>query len=179
MDPVVSLALRASFAVLLATAAWHKLADPARFRAVLAAYDLLPGRFVAPLSAAVGPVEAALAFAVALGSAEAALATASLMLAYALAIETNVRRGRRDIDCGCTGAAARVPLSRALVVRNVGLAGGAALLALPVVSRPLTWIDVASALAATATLAASWTASERLLALAPRAAALRARRRTS
>lgn len=179
MDPAVSLALRAAFAVLLATAALHKLRDSARFRAVLVAYDVLPGRSVAAVAAAVAPVEALLATGVAFGSAAAALAAAVLMLVYAAAIETNVRRGRRDIDCGCTGAAARVPLSRALVARNLGLAASLLLLVLPVTPRALSWIDGASVLAATAALAACWMASERLLAVAPRAAALRARRRPS
>lgn len=179
MDPALILSLRAALAVLLAAASLHKLRDPVRFRAVLAAYDLVSPRTVTTLAAAIGPLEALLALGVAAGSRAAAVATAALVLTYATAIEANVRRGRRDIDCGCTGAAARVPLSRALVVRNLGLAAAALLLLLPAAPRELTWLDVATVITATATLSACWMASERLLALAPRAAALRARRRPS
>ena len=46
---------------------------------------------------------------------------------------------------------------------------------LPAAPRPLGWLDLAGAAMATAALAACWMAAERLLALAPRAAALRRR----
>lgn len=175
MDPALQLALRASLALLLAAAASHKLGDLARFRAVVAAYELLPSSLVAAVATGVALVEAALAASLVFGVGVALAGTgaAALMLAYAAAIFVNVRRGRTDIDCGCMGPASRVPLGPLLVVRNLVLAGAASLLALPVLMRPLVWIDAVSVLATTTAMTACWLAAERMLALAPRMDAVR------
>jgi hypothetical protein len=177
MDPALQLALRASLALLLAAAAWHKLGDLGRFRAVVAAYDLLPSSSVVAAATVAALVEAALAASLVFGVGVrfAGPGAAALMLVYAAAIFVNVRRGRTDIDCGCMGPASRVPLGPLLVARNLVLAGAAVLLALPVSARPLVWFDAVSVLATTAAMAASWLAGERLLALAPRMDAVRGR----
>jgi hypothetical protein len=175
MDPALQLALRAAFALLMATAASHKLRDLARFRETLAGYELLPGAVVGSVAPAVAALEAMLAVALLSGVAltTAGVVTALLLLTYAAAISINVRRGRVDIDCGCMGPASRVPLSPALVVRNLLLASAAVLVVVPVMPRKLEWLDLAGVLASTATLCACWLAGERMLALAPRAATLR------
>lgn len=175
MDPVFPLALRASLSLLLAGAASHKLGDLSRFRAVVAAYDLLPSSLVPAAAIGAALVEAALAASLAfgVGVAFAGAGASALMLVYAAAIFVNVRRGRIDIDCGCMGPASRVPLGPLLVARNLVIAGAASLLALPVSMRPLVWIDALSMLATTAAMAACWLAAERLLALAPRMDAVR------
>lgn len=175
MDPVLQLSLRAAFALLLASASWHKLQDPRRFRAVLAAYELLPPRAAVAVAPVLGVVEALLAAGLLLGLLLpwAAVAVSLLMLTYAAAIEINVRRGRTDIDCGCMGPASRVPLGRELVARNLALALAAAALATPGSTRPMVWLDAVGFLAAVATLALLWLAGERMLVLAPRAAFLR------
>lgn len=178
MDPAVTLALRSAFALLLASSAAHKLRDPARFRAVLAAYDLLPAAAVVAAAPGLALAEAALAALLASGiaTAVAAMATAGLMLLYAAALHANVRRGRTDLDCGCTGPASSLPVSPVLVARNVVLAAAALPMAMPVSGRPLGWPDLAGAAAAVAAWSACWLAAGRLLALAPRAARLRSRR---
>lgn len=175
MDPTLQLALRASLALLLAASASHKLGDLARFREVVAAYELLPSSLVGAASIVAALVESALAAALVfgVGVAIAGPAASALLLSYAAAIFVNVRRGRTDIDCGCMGPTSRVPLGPPLVVRNLVLAGAASLLALPVSSRPLVWIDAVSVLATTAAMAACWLAAERMLALAPRMDAVR------
>jgi hypothetical protein len=175
----LSLALRFSFALLLGAAAMHKLRDLARFRATLVEYDVLPRGLAESAAPVIGILEASLAVALAAGIAApaAAMAVAALMLAYAAAIHINVVRGRTDLDCGCMGPAARVPVSSALVLRNLALATAAATLAVTASGHAAGWLDVATALAATFVLAACWQASERLLALAPRAAKLRSSRR--
>lgn len=177
IDPALPLALRASLALLLASAAMHKLRDLARFREVLSAYEILPRAGAAVAAPAVPAVEALLAFALVsgIGGAAAGLATAALMLGYAGAILVNVRRGRRDIDCGCMGPATRVPLSPGLVARNLALAAAASLLALPAGDRSLGLLDLVAVLATTTTLAACWLATERMLVLAPRVAELHRR----
>jgi uncharacterized membrane protein YphA (DoxX/SURF4 family) len=171
----LSLTLRFSFALLLGAAAIHKLRDLARFRATLAEYDVLPSGLVDGAAPILAILEATLAALLVAGVAVPAAASAvtALMLAYAAAIHTNVLRGRTDLDCGCMGPAARVPVSAALVLRNLALGAAAATLVVTASGRAASWPDVASALAATLALAASWQAGERLLALAPRAARLR------
>lgn len=175
MDPVLQLSLRVAFALLLASAARHKLGDPQRFRAVLAAYELLPPRVVAAVAPGVGAMEALLAAGLLFGLLLpwTAAAVSLLMLTYAAAIEVNVRRGRTDIDCGCMGPASRVPLGRELVARNLVLALAAAALAVPAVTRNSVWLDAVGFLATVAALTLLWLAGERMLVLAPRAAFLK------
>ncbi|HYB98406.1 MAG TPA: MauE/DoxX family redox-associated membrane protein [Candidatus Limnocylindrales bacterium] len=175
MDVAIVIALRLALAVLLAAAALHKLRDVARFRLTLQSYDVLPAPFLNVaawlLLAAEAAAAAWLMSGLAAGAAGAAVA--ALMLTYAVAIAINLRRGRTDIDCGCAGPAARIPLSAALVVRNILVAAGALLLALPVAARPLHWIDALTVSGALAALCACWLASERMLALAPALSRLR------
>ena len=45
-----------------------------------------------------------------------------LFLAFAVALATNVRRGRTDLECGCFGESRARPLSWRTVVVRVGLA---------------------------------------------------------
>ena len=97
-----------------------------------------------------------------------AAAGAALLGLYGTAIAVNLARGRRHIDCGCGGAAARREISAWLVARN-GLAAAAALAVagVPEAARGLVWLDACTVVAATAMLAACWSAADHLLALAP------------
>lgn len=173
MDPAIDLTLRAALALLLVVAAVHKLRDPRRFAATLAEYRLLPRR----LSGAAGVllVAAELATVAALGAdRRLGLAAAAVLLGlYAAAITINLARGRRHIDCGCAGPAARRPISGWLVARNLALAGVALAALAPVAPRPLLWIDGVTVAAAIGALAACWAATDRLLALASGLARLR------
>ena len=173
MDPAIDLTLRAGLGLLLVVAAVHKLRDPRRFAATLAEYRLLPQ----PLSGAASMllVGAELATVAALGADRrlGLAAAAALLGLYAAAIAINLARGRRHIDCGCAGPAARRPISGWLVARNLALAGLALAALAPVAPRPLLWIDGVTVAAATGALAACWAATDRLLALAPGLARLR------
>jgi methylamine utilization protein MauE len=173
MDPAIDLTVRAALALLLVVAALHKLRDPRRFAATLAEYRLLPGRLSG--AASVLLVAAELATAAALGADRrlGLAAAAALLGLYAGAIAINLARGRRHIDCGCAGPAARRPISTWLVARNLALAGVALTALAPVAPRPLLWIDGVTVAAATVALAACWAATDRLLALAPGLARLR------
>jgi uncharacterized membrane protein YphA (DoxX/SURF4 family) len=179
IPPALLLTLRFSFALLLAAAAMHKLRDIARFRATLVEYDVLPAGVARAAAPGIALAEASLAAMLTAGLAlEAAAASVSiLMLAYAAAIYTNVARGRTGIDCGCMGPAARVPVSSALVLRNLLLAAAASMMLVLPPAAARHWMDAVSAVAATLALSACWLASERMLALAPRAAELRSRGR--
>ena len=177
MDPVLHLTLRAAFALLMAASARHKLGDLAHFRGALAAYEILPAASVPIAAAAIAGLELLLAVALASGLMlrMAAALQVLLLLAYAAAIHVNVRRGRTDIDCGCAGPASRTPVGEGLVLRNLVLAAAAGLLLLPAGERVVGLLDGTVVAAAVATLAALWLATERLFAIAPRAAGLRRR----
>ena len=105
--------------LLFLAAAWHKLRDPRAFQAVLERYELVPAAIVRPVAWGVIATEIYLALRVPF-SWRANLAAAALLLVYGLAIATNLLRGRTDLDCGCTGPAARTPVSAALVGKLLG-----------------------------------------------------------
>jgi hypothetical protein len=144
LDPAVRLLLRAGLAVLLASAAAHKLRDLQAFRAAVAAYDLVPGFAVGGLSVLLIGSELlfALALMVAGSSPVPSLGAAALLLAYTSAIAINLKRGRRDIDCGCAGPLRRQRLRGGLVARNLVLLSAALASALPAAARTFVWIDL-------------------------------------
>jgi len=174
IDPAIAATLRAALALLFLVAATHKLRDPARFRATLAAYRLVPAAMAPAVVAAELGVAAAL---VVPGVRVPALAAAAALLAvYAGAVAVNLARGRTDLDCGCAGPAARRPIDGTLVVRNGVVAAAALAGMLPVAARPVGAVDVLTIVGATAALAALWSAADRLAALRPVAARLRSGR---
>jgi hypothetical protein len=175
MDPLLDLVLRAALALLFVAAAVHKLRDPARFRATLAAYRLGLAAIVGPASAVVVAVELGIAGALLAPSTRAAglVAAALLLSAYAGAIALNLWRGRRDLDCGCLGVGGREAISWWLVARN-GVLASVALAALPsVASRPLVWVDAVTGFGAFALAVLGWLATDGLLANLPGFARIR------
>ena len=168
IDPVIERTLTFSFMLLFAAAASHKVRDLRAFRATLDAYRLVSSVLVAPMAALVVAVEIAIASTIWFAW-QAGLAAALLLAVYAAAIGINLARGRTDIDCGCSGTAARTTLSGWLVVRNLVLVAMALGLSLPASheTRPLVWVDGLTIAGATAALAACWLASERMLMLVP------------
>jgi hypothetical protein len=174
MDPVIDLAVRAALGLLFASAALHKLRDPRRFTATLAEYRLLPARLAPGAAVGVMVAECGIVVALVVWPAWGAAAGAALLCLYGSAIGVNLARGRRHIDCGCGGPAARRDISGWLAARNA-LAAAVALAAalLPVATRELVWLDACTVVAGTAMLAACWSATDHLLALAPGLARLR------
>lgn len=138
-DPLLARFVAAGLALLLLSAAWHKLASRTEFAAALREYRLLPGVLLGPVALLLPLLEAALALAWLAGTARGvvAAATAGLLLLYAAAMAVNLWRGRADIDCGCGLGAGRGAgrLSWWLVARNALLAAVAAAAALPVAPR--------------------------------------------
>jgi hypothetical protein len=175
VDPAIRLILRAGLGLLLATAAVHKLRDLESFRKALSAYRLLPAALVPAASVAVPLLEAAAALLLACPgpSATGGMLAAALMALYGAAMAANLMRGRRDLDCGCAGPAARRGIGWDLVIRNAVLAGAGLAMLLPVEPRPLVWMDAVTVGAATAVLAACHAAAARMLALRPALARLR------
>jgi hypothetical protein len=182
MDPVLAVVLRGALALLLVVAALHKLRDRSAFEGTLVAYALLPSSAIALLARVVPVLEliaAALLVAPRAAAAGGVLATA-LLAVYAGAMGINLLRGRRDLDCGCMGPGARRPVGVGLIVRNLILMIGALVAGFaPLHGRALVWVDFLTVPLAIVALAALYAALDRVLALAPTVAALRADVRAS
>jgi len=143
MDPVSVLLASLFLAWLFMTAGWHKVKDPHHYAAVIAAYELplLPAS--RQLAFSVGVVELLLAAGLLSNTTRpaAALAAAVLLAVYAVAMAVNLFRGKRNIDCGCSGPAGRQPLSGWLLSRNVVLVSVALCAAATVSPRSVNWLD--------------------------------------
>lgn len=153
IDPIVSLVLSLSLALLFFMAAQHKLADRLHFQAQLGAYQLLP-ETILPLVARFLPwLEMSLVFMILIPMTRAFAAgiTALLLSVYALAMGINLLRGRADIDCGC-GSRPQV-LSVWLLLRNSVLVAGALLLIMPASEHSLAWSEIPFIFLLTAVLA--------------------------
>jgi len=173
MDPVIDATVRTALALLFLAAATHKVRDPARFRATVADYRLLPPALVTVGATILVLSEVAVAVALAVARTWGLAGAAALLGLYAAAIAVNLARGRRHLDCGCTGPALRRPISGWLVLRNLALVAIALADLAPGSMRPLLWIDHLTVVAATAAFAGCWMAIDRLLATAPGLARLR------
>src|SRR6185437_14763735 len=94
---------------------------------------------------------------------------ALLLTGYGAAIVFNLRRGRRDLDCGCMGFGARSQISPALVWRNA-IAAVASLSAglLPRTERLSGWMDAWTIVAGVVVIALLYLAMEGLRAAAQR-----------
>lgn len=174
IDPILLAIAHYAVALLFVGSAYAKATNFAVFRATLAEYELVPSALVGFAAIAFATVElligvGALVIATA---APAMMAAACLLCVYALAIGINLARGRRDIDCGCTGPATRQQLSGWLLVRNAGLVVLAAIGTLASSGRALMaadWVVVGLGLAALITL---YAAINQLMANVPRLDAL-------
>jgi hypothetical protein len=165
LDPVLRITLHTGLALLLLSAAGHKLRAFSAFKAALAGYDLISRRWLAAVSLLVVGLELVTGLSLLLPRAFIpALAAAALLATYTFAIAINLRRGRRDIDCGCAGPARRVPLGPGLVGRNVLLIAAALIAALPVAPRSLVWLDAVTVFAGVAMLALLYSAGDTALA---------------
>lgn len=165
IDPVIATVLRLGLAALLLSSAWHKLRDAGAFRAALAGYALVPAALVTPVALLLMTAELVIGLGLLLPQSRgAAYGSAALMAVYSAAIAINLGRGRTRIDCGCGGPAGALPLSAALVARNVLLMGLSLCAALPVTSRPLAAADAIVIAAATLSFAFLYAAAETALA---------------
>lgn len=151
-DGAVVLSIRWVLAMVFIVAAVHKLTAPASFIATMTAYHVLPAALNSLVGHALIGAELVTAFGLLLNSAWGSIVAAGLLSTYTLAILVNLLRGRRDIDCGCSGPHLRQTLSGWLVVRNVGFIALAVLTLLSAgPSRTLGILDWFTALAAAAT----------------------------
>lgn len=119
-------------AVILLVAASHKLRAPHRFARQLEAYELLPHRLIGPVARILPALEVIIALALLVPALRhfAGAAATGLLLLYTAAIALNLWRGRRDIECGCSGPGIERSLDASLIVRNGVLTGMAVVTAL-------------------------------------------------
>ena len=169
IDPIFIIASALAIAVLLASAATHKLRAPARFAKQLADYQLLPEALVRPGARVMPLLELTIAFAllVPVSRSWAALTAAGLITLYAAAIGINLRRGRRDIDCGCAGPDQAQPLRPVLLLRNSVLIALALLASVVPLARDLNLFDGFVTIAASAVALLIYAAADGLLANSP------------
>ena len=157
LDPAIGWTLALSLGLLLASAAVHKLRDPARFRSALAGYRLLPEAALGAAGVVVIGTELVAAALVVLPAERplgGALA-AALMAAYGTAIGINLLRGRTRIDCGCLGFGKSERIAWWMVWRNIALAVAALAVRLPAAPRgleTLDWVTVTGMVAVVALL---------------------------
>ena len=169
LDPVIVLSARYGLALLLLSAAVGKLRGLTYFRGNLREYALLPDPIV-PMAAVLIPLVELMIAAAAVNNATGAhamIAGGTLLGVYAFAIGINLLRGRSDIDCGCTGPAARQTLNGWLVLRNIALIAVAACGAAAPATRPLGALDFAVLLLAVGSGSVLYAAVNQLTANAP------------
>jgi hypothetical protein len=119
----IALAIRVLVALVFLTAAIGKVRHRLVFQGVVANYRLLPELAVPAFALALPPVEIAIAAALLFApSSWPVVCAAALLILFAVAMASNILRGRRHIDCGCFQSALKQTLSWILVARNVGLA---------------------------------------------------------
>lgn len=171
LDPAVALVLRVGAALLLLSAALHKLRDLPGFERALAGYALLPAASVTACARVFTGLEIALG----LGCLAPATTRLSLLVGSALlslytgAVGANLVRGRSRLDCGCGGPGGPRTLSVGLVVRNLALIALLLLAALPSSARTFCWIDAVTVGAGVGCLALVYAAVDLALALGVRA----------
>ncbi|CUR45828.1 MAG: hypothetical protein JKY36_00520 [Erythrobacter sp.] len=177
LDPIISIAGALALAVILASAALHKLQAPAWFERQLDAYQLLPTSLTTVTARALPVLEGALALGLLFQPSRvtSAVLAAGLLALYALAMITNLLRGRHDLDCGCAGPNSQQPLHPLLLIRNGLLIALAIPAGLPVAERTLGLFDGFVVLAAGAATLLIYAATDALLVNRPRLLALTGR----
>lgn len=170
LDPIFIIAAALAVAVILASAATHKLRAPARFANQVEDYQLLPRGLVRPVARVLPFIEVAVAFALLVPASRhaAALAAAALLAGYAGAISINLWRGRRDIDCGCAGPEQAQPIRPVLLARNAVLVSLALVASVAPDTRELGAFDIFVVIAASAATLLLYAAADGLMANTPR-----------
>jgi Methylamine utilisation protein MauE len=165
IDPAIAALIIAAVALLFAAGALHKLRDLRRFDEIFMAYGLVPAVARLRLSRLVPLLEAVVAGGLLLDTSRAGATGVGivLLLGYAAAITINLRRGRRDLACGCGGPDDRRPIAAWMVWRNIAIATLLGSVMLPWSARPLTATDGVTIGFGTVTFALVYLCLDRLL----------------
>jgi hypothetical protein len=169
LDPAISLTIALSVALLFASAVAHKLRVWWEFQVMVRNYELLPDRFVPVFAVTLVALEVSAAALLLMSQTRTlgAGVSASLLILYALAMSTNLVRGRVNLDCGCLGFGRRQPIRWWMVRRNLAIAAIVLLVAAPTSARVIVPLDIVSIGGAVISLAFLY-AAHALLQAAPR-----------
>ena len=179
MSAVLSIAALSGalfIAWLLGVAGWHKLRAADYYGGVMAGYWQRLEPTGPALAWALGLAELAIAAGLLMPHTRptAAVAAMALLALYLGAMAVQVAQGKRDMDCGCAGPAARHSIRPALLLRNAVLI---AVAGLPLLALPASGPAALALAAATALLTIGvYLASEGLLANADKLINLKAKR---
>ncbi len=154
----------------------HKLKAVAVFKATMNEYQLVPRMLSGVVAVLLITAELLAAILVLVPAVRTTglMIMAILLFIYTAGISINLLRGRRNIDCGCSGPASRHELSGWLVLRNLVLLSLVLLATNPLAHRPMNWLDVIVILFSVMVASGLYMGMNQLLAQAPRLAALRA-----
>lgn len=116
----VWLFLRAALSVTFLVAGVSKLIDIRSFRRVIRGYGLLPSVAIGPVSWALPGLEILLALGLVSGIAAPwpLMGVIALLAGFTLAMAVALARGRRDLECGCFGGAAKGRVGPSVFARN-------------------------------------------------------------
>ena len=175
MDPVFTIIVSICMSLMFGFAAVHKLNAVAVFKATMDEYQLVPLILsgVVAVLLIVAELAAAILVLVPAVRTTGLMIMTVLLFIYAAGIGINLLRGRRDIDCGCSGPSSRHELSGWLVLRNLVLLSLILLAANPPAQRPMNWLDAVVVLFSVMVASGLYMGMNQLLAQAPRLAALR------
>ena len=122
--------VRVLLALVFLTSSLLKLRHPRAFTSTVTGYYILPLHWVHPFASTLPWLELALGLVFLVGwqTRLAALASAALLLLFLVAMSINLSRGRKDLDCGCSGKKHTQKIGWKTIARNLVLI----LLALPV-----------------------------------------------
>ena len=176
LDPAIGLLLAAAVALLFASASAHKLRDLGRFDEIFVAYGVLTPRWY--LSRAIPLLELAVAAGLLFDTSRPYAGGVGIVLLsiYATAIAINLKRGRRDLACGCGGPDERRPIAPWMVWRNIVLALVLAIALAPWTSRPLNFTDAVTVIFGVLTLALIYLCIDTMMGYLQRAAQFRGSR---
>ena len=120
---VVIALLLLGFSYMFVVGGLAKYRTPLHFEQVLADYAILPASLNKLVAKVLPIIEIAVGLALLISPARelALIGAAALLLTYTGAMTINLIRGRRDIDCGCSGPGQEQLLSGWLLLRNGGL----------------------------------------------------------
>jgi hypothetical protein len=178
LDPAIGLLLVAAVALLFASASAHKLRDLRRFDEIFNAYDVLTSTTRWHFSRGIPLLELAVAAGLLFDPTRlyAAVLGMGLLSIYATAIAINLRRGRRDLACGCGGPDERRPIALWMVWRNMALVLALALGLVPWTTRPLNLTDAVTVVFGVLTLALIYLCIDQMMGYLQRAAQFRGSR---
>lgn len=120
-DPLFLRLASSVLAAVFLLSAVRKIRDLRYFTGAVAAYRLLPRSWIRPFAYTLPWLELALGLMLLLGwgTRAAAITSAALLLLFLFAIGINLARGRKHLDCGCSGRGHRQKIGWKVIARDV------------------------------------------------------------